>query len=52
MKRTAVILDHIAEMMNYAPAYMMGTKVVDEKMVKEMQIMLKYIERTRKELDL
>ena len=52
MKKTADILDHIAEMMNYAPAYMMGTKVVDSKMVNEMQNMLKDIEKMRKELDL
>lgn len=52
MKRLAEILDHIAEMMNYAPAYMMGTKVVDSKMMHEMQNMLKDIEKMRQELDL
>ncbi|MEA3232953.1 MAG: hypothetical protein U9Q05_14450 [Thermodesulfobacteriota bacterium] len=52
MKKSAEILDHIAEMMNYAPAYMMGTKVVDSKMVNEMHNMLKDIEKMRKELDL
>ena len=52
MKETADILDHIAEMMNYAPAYMMGTKIVDSKMVKEMHNMLRNIVKMRKELDL
>jgi hypothetical protein len=52
MKRLAEILDHIAEMMNYAPAYMMGTKVVDSEMMNEMQNMLKDIEKMRKELGL
>jgi len=50
MKGLSGILDHLAEMMNDAPAYMMGTKVVDSKMIKEMQKMLKDLERMRKEV--
>ena len=37
-------------MMNYAPAYMMGTKVVDSKTIKEMHDMLKDLEKMRKEV--
>jgi hypothetical protein len=48
--RLCGILDHIAEMLNYAPAYMMGTKTVDSDMVREMQEMLKDLERMRKEV--
>jgi len=50
MKGLSGILDHLAEMMNDAPAYMMGTKVVDSKMIKEMQKMLKDLEKMRKEV--
>ena len=50
MRELSGILDHIAEMMNYAPAYMMGTKVVDSKMIKEMHDMLKDLEKMRKEI--
>jgi hypothetical protein len=50
MKELARILDHIAEMLNYAPAYMMGTKKVDSEMVREMQEMLKDLEKMRKEI--
>jgi len=50
MKGLSGILDHLAEMMNDAPAYMMGTKIVDSKMIKEMQKMLKDLERMRKEV--
>jgi hypothetical protein len=50
MRGLSGILDHIAEMMNYAPAYMMGTKVLDSKMIKEMQDMLKDLEKMRKEI--
>lgn len=50
MKGLSGILDHLAEMMNDAPAYMMGTKVVDSKMIKEMQEMLKDLEKMRKEV--
>ena len=52
MKRSLMILDHIAEMLNYAPAYMMGTKAVDSDMVREMQEMLKDMERMRNEVRL
>lgn len=51
MKGLSGILDHLAEMMNDAPAYMMGTKVVDSKMIKEMQDMLKDLEKMRKKID-
>jgi len=44
------ILDHIAAMLNYAPAYMMGTKAVDSGMVREMHEMLKDLEKIRKEV--
>jgi len=50
MKGLSGILDHLAEMMNDAPAYMMGTKVVDSKMIKEMQDMLKDLEKMRKKI--
>jgi hypothetical protein len=33
------------EMLNYAPAYMMGTKTVDSNMIKQMHEMLKEIEK-------
>lgn len=46
-KRLAPILDHIAEMLNEAPAYMMGTKKVDSAMVKEMHDMLRELEAMR-----
>jgi hypothetical protein len=48
--RLAEILEHIAKMMNYAPAYMMATKKVDTKMVREMQEMLKDLARMRTEI--
>ena len=48
--RLAEILDHVAEMLNYAPSYMMGAKVVDSKMINEMQGMLIDLEKMRKEL--
>jgi hypothetical protein len=51
MKGLSGILDHLAEMMNDAPAYMMGTKIVDSKMIKEMQEMLKDLEKMRKKID-
>ena len=50
MRGLSEILEHLAEMMNYAPAYMMGTKVVDSKMIKEMQDMLKDLEKMREEI--
>jgi hypothetical protein len=50
MRGLSDILDHLAEMMNYAPAYMMGTKVVDSKTIKEMHDMLKDLEKMRKEV--
>ena len=52
MKRLAEILNHLAEMMNYAPAYMMGTKTVDSAMIQEMQDMLEDLEKMRKEIGL
>jgi len=52
MKRVADILSHLAEMMNEAPDYMMGTKVVDSKMIEEMGEILKDLEKIRKETDL
>jgi len=45
------ILDHIAEMLNYAPAYMMGTKAVDSDMMTEMRQMLMDLENMRKEIE-
>ncbi|PKN28716.1 MAG: hypothetical protein CVU64_11870 [Deltaproteobacteria bacterium HGW-Deltaproteobacteria-21] len=50
LQRLAVILDHVAWMLNYAPAYMMGTKTVDPGMMKEMQDMLKDLDAMRKEI--
>ncbi len=50
MEKLAYILDHIADMLNYAPAYMMGTKTVDSDMMNEMQQMLKELEKMRKEI--
>jgi hypothetical protein len=50
--RLASILDHLAGMMNYAPAYMMGTRIVDSDMMEEMQEMLKDLEKMRKETGL
>jgi hypothetical protein len=49
-KRLAEILDHVAEMLNYAPSYMMGAKPVDSKMIGEMQGMLVDLEKMRKEI--
>lgn len=51
-KRLAEILDHVAEMLNYAPSYMMGVKVVDSNMMNLMQGMLKDLEKMRKEIGL
>lgn len=50
LQRLADILDHVAWMLNYAPAYMMGTKTVDSAMMNEMQNMLKDLESMRKEI--
>ncbi|MEJ5376643.1 MAG: hypothetical protein WHX93_08695 [bacterium] len=46
-KRLAAIIDHIADMLNEAPAYMMGTKKIDSKMMKEMHDMLRELESMR-----
>ncbi len=51
-KRLAEILEHIAEMLNDAPAYMMSSKVVDSTMINLMQGMLKDLEKMRKEIGL
>ena len=51
-KRLAEILDHVAEMLNYAPSYMMGVKAVDSNMISLMQDMLKDLEKMRKQIDL
>lgn len=50
LEKLSRILDHIAEMLNYAPAYMTGTKTVDSDMVRQMHEMLKEIERIHKEI--
>lgn len=50
LRRLSDILDHVAWMLNYAPAYMMGTKAVDSAMMNEMQNMLKDLESMRKEI--
>jgi hypothetical protein len=49
--RLAQILDHIAEMMNEAPAYMMGVKVVNQDMISIMQNMLKDLEKMRNQIN-
>ena len=49
MNRMADILSHLAEMMNEAPSYMMGTKVVDSKMIEKMRGILTDLERMREE---
>ena len=49
-RRLAEILNHIAEMLNYAPAYMMGAKVVDSDMIHQMQGMLQDLEKMRGEI--
>ena len=49
-KRLAEILDHVAEMLNYAPSYMMGVKDVDSNMISLMQGMLQDLEKMRKEI--
>jgi hypothetical protein len=49
-KRLAEILEHEAEMLYYAPSYMMGAKVVDSNMISLMQDMLKDLEKMRKEI--
>jgi hypothetical protein len=49
-KRLAEILDHVAEMLNYAPSYMMGVKNVDSNMISLMQGMLQDLEKMRKEI--
>jgi len=51
-KRLAEILEHVAEMLNYAPSYMMGVKVVDSNMIRLMQDMLKDLEKMRKQIGL
>ena len=51
-KRLAEILDHVAEMLNYAPSYMMGVKDVDSNMISLMQGMLQDLEKMRKEIDI
>ena len=48
--RLAEILDHVAEMLNYAPSYMMGAKTVDSNMISLMQGMLKDLEKMREEI--
>ena len=48
----AEILEHNAEMMHYAPSYMMGAKTVDSKMISEMQEMLEDLEKMRKKIGL
>lgn len=50
LERLSDILDHIADMLNYAPAYMMGTKTVDSEMMKQMREMLVDLEAMRKEI--
>jgi hypothetical protein len=50
MKNLAQMLDHVAGMLNDAPAYMMGTKTVDSGMVNQMHEMLKELEGMRKEI--
>jgi hypothetical protein len=50
VKKLSHILDHVADMLNYAPAYMMGTKAVDSEMVKQMREMLMDLETMRKEI--
>ena len=50
--RLAEILDHVAEMLNYAPSYMMGVKAVDSNMISLMQGMLKDLEKMRKQIGL
>lgn len=49
-RRLAEILEHVAEMLNYAPSYMMGVKAVDSNMMSLMQGMLKDLEKMRKEI--
>jgi hypothetical protein len=44
------ILDHVAAMLNYAPAYMMGTMTVDSNMIQVMHSMLKDLEKMRKDV--
>jgi len=51
-ERLAEILEHVAEMLNYAPSYMMGVKEVDSNMINLMQGMLKDLEKMRKEIGL
>ncbi|MEW6667386.1 MAG: hypothetical protein AB1512_19450 [Thermodesulfobacteriota bacterium] len=51
VQRLCQILDHVAEMLNYAPAYMMGTKTVDSDMIQEMHGMLKDLEQMRKAVE-
>ena len=48
--RLAEILDHVAEMLNYAPSYMMGVEDVDSNMISLMQGMLQDLEKMRKEI--
>jgi len=51
-KRLAAIIDHIADMLNEAPAYMMGSRKIDSKMMKEMHDMLRELEKMREALGL
>jgi hypothetical protein len=51
LSELAGILDHLAGMMNDAPAYMMGTKTVDSAMMDEMRGMLKALEAMRQALN-
>jgi hypothetical protein len=51
-ERLGEILDHLAEMMNDAPAYMMGTKVVDRSHMDDMALMQRDLEKMHKETDL
>jgi hypothetical protein len=51
-KKLADVLDHIAKMLNDAPAYMVGTSIVDSDMVTMMHDMLKDLEQMRKDTGL
>lgn len=51
-KATQKMNTRLAEMLNYAPSYMMGVKVVDSNMMNLMQGMLKDLEKMRKEIRL
>ena len=51
-KRLSEILEQVAEMLNYAPSYMMSVNVVDSNMISLMQGMLKDLEKMRNKLNL